>query len=269
MLQEENSKRSKSHLPSEEEIEVLLSQIKPRPGTSFYEKMGHAPWETPRIRFSPRLARPLVVTALMMILILSASFTIPSVQAVARQLLRYFSPSMSDLSSVQSPLPLPGGQVSAYYTLSLGQAQIEAGYTLKTITELPDNMVFSGAHIEPSLKAAAFRYSNGRDDLIFTQRPLGIITEYSSIGASATVEPVQVRGVRGEFVSGAWRLQSGQATIQETSLPGTQTNLGLYWDASFPQHNLRWQENGMAFELLCTGETIGKTKMIEIADSIK
>jgi hypothetical protein len=270
MPEEENTKRSKSRLPSEEEIEALLSQIKPRPGRRFYQIMQRSPWEKPGFRFPDQLARSLAVTAFIVIVILGVTFTIPSVQAAARQLMHYFIPSNSDQVTVQAPLPLPGSQVNTYYALSLDEAQNKAGYPLKTIAVLPDNLAFSGAHFDPSLKAAALRYTNGTDTLVFSQHPLGNnITEYFSIGASATVEPVQVRGVQGEFVSGSWRLESSQPAIQETSFPGTEANLGLYWDASLPQHILRWQENGMAFELLCTGETIGKTKLIEIADSIQ
>jgi hypothetical protein len=269
MSEKQLSKHDNSQPPSEEEIEALLSQIKPLPGKRFYQRMEHAPWEKRGLRFGAQTLRRLAIAAFLIFVVVSATFTIPSVQAAARQLLRFFVSSISDQRTVEAPIPLPGSQAKTYYALNLEQAQKVAGYPLKNLYLLPDQMVLSGAHFEPSLKAVSLRYTNGSVDLIFTQHPLGKVKEYSSIGASATVEPVQVRGVQGEFVSGAWRLQSTQMVIQETSLPGTQANLGLYWDANLPQHILRWQENGMAYELICTSSAIGKEELIEIADNIR
>jgi hypothetical protein len=269
MVKEDFPIRDQGQKPTEEEIEALLSVLRPQPGKRFYQLMANAPWQERPMRFKPWVLRSLAVTALVVIIALAAAVTIPSVGATARQLLHFFLPSTSDQETLTAPFPLPGSQMETYYSLNLEQAQKEAGFTLKTITLPPENMVFSGAHVDPLLKAAALRYTDGQDNLIFTQRPLGKVEEYSSIGASATVEPVQVRGLQGEFVSGAWRQKANQVSIKETSLPGTQTDLGLYWDAGFPQHILRWQENGMAFEMIYTGDKIGKANMIEIANSIR
>jgi hypothetical protein len=269
MAKEEPSNQNKALPPSEEDMEALLSYIKPSPGKRFYTLMEKAPWESRWRRPSLQALRLLAAGGLILIVFLSVTFTIPSVQAAARQLLHFFVPSNSDQRVVQAQFPLPGSEMDVYYALSLDQAQKDAGYPLKTIALLPDKMVFRGAHFEPSLKSVALRYTDGIDNLILTQHPLGNVEEYSSIGASATVEPVQVHGVQGEFVSGAWRLQASQATFQEPSLPGTQANLGLYWDAGLPQHILRWQEGGMAYEIICSGEAIAKAELIKVADSIQ
>lgn len=269
MSKDELNKQEKSQPPSEEEIVGLLSQIKPRPGRHFYQMMEYAPWEGRRSWLTHHVLRPLAVAAIIITIILAATFTLPSVQATARQLLNYFLPASSDQRTIQAPFPLPGSQMEIYYGLNLEQAQKQADYPLKTLGVLPDKMAFSGAHVEPALKAVALRYSDGMNNLIFTQRLLGNVEEYSSIGASATVEPIQVRGVQGEFVSGAWRLQTSQSSVQATSNPGTQANLGLYWDADLPQHILRWQENGMSFEIISTGETLRKEELVNIANTLR
>jgi hypothetical protein len=269
MSKDEPARQVKAQPPSEEQIMALLSQIKPRPSKRFYQKMEHAPWEGRRFWFTHWVLRPLVVTAFIITIVLGATFTIPSVKATARQLLNYFLPSSSDRRTVQAPFPLPGSNLDSYYGFSLEQAQKQAGYPLKTLTVLPDKMAFAGAHVEPSLKAVALRYTNGIDNLIFTQRLLGNVEEYSSIGASATVEPIQVRGEQGEYVSGGWKLQTGQSPTQAASNPGIQANLGLYWDADIPQRILRWQENGMSFEIISTGEALRKEDLVEIANSIR
>jgi hypothetical protein len=64
-------------------------------------------------------------------------------------------------------------------------------------------------------------------------------------------------------------MQTSQGSIQATSNPGTQAKLGLYWDTDFPQHILRWQENGMSFEIISTGDALRKEEMVEIANSIR
>jgi hypothetical protein len=269
MSKDEPIRQVEAQPPSEDEIVALLSQIQPRPGRRFYQKMDHAPWEGLHSWLPQRVVHPLAVAAIMITIILGAAFTIPSVQATARQLLNYFLPSSSDQRTVLAPFPIPGSNLEIYYGLNMEQAQQQAGYSLKTLGALPDNMAFAGAHFEPSLKAVALRYTNGTNDLIFTQRLLGNVEEYSSIGASATVEPILVHGVQGEFVSGAWRLQTNQSSIQATSNPGTQAKLGLYWDADLPQHILRWQENGMSFEIISTGDALRKEELVEIANSIR
>jgi hypothetical protein len=269
MSKDEPARQVKTQPPSEEQIVALLSQIKPRPGRHFYQKMEYAPWESRRSWFTHRLLRPLAITALIITIVLGATFTIPAVQATARQLLNYFLPSSSDQRTVQAPFPLPGSKLDIYYGLNLEQAQKQSGYPLKTLTVLPDKMAFAGAHVQPSLKAVALRYTNGIDNLIFTQRMLGNVEEFSSIGASAVVEPIQVRGVQGEFVRGGWKMQTSQSPTQAASNPGTQANLGLYWDADLPQNILRWQENGMSFEIISIGEAVKKVELVEIANSIR
>lgn len=266
MTEDSSLNQNKAHSEGDDEIEALLSQIKPLPGKRFYQKMENAPWQPQPSR--PGL-RQWALATILLVLVLGSTFTIPTVQAAAWELLHFFMPALSDQRTVQAHLPLPGSQVESYYGLNLADAQKEVGYSLKRIDQLPADLTFRGAHVDPSLKTVALRYSNGQEDLIFIQYPIGSIKEYSSIGASATVEPVQVDGVQGEMVSGAWRLQPTKPTIQDTSLPGTPTDLGLYWDPSLPQHMLRWQQNGMAFELLFTGESIGKTALIEIANNIQ
>jgi hypothetical protein len=258
----------KAHPPTEQEIEALLSSIRPQPGRHFYQKMANAPWQEQPLSFAHRALRPLAIALFVIAIAVILTFTVSSVQATARQLLKFFWPSNSDQLTLQAPFPSPGSQIESYYSLSLEQAQKAIGIPLKTIALLPDHLTFSGAHVDASLKSVALRYTDRTENLIFTQRPLGSVEEYAGIGASATVEPVQVRGVQGEFVSGAW-MQTSQAPDKETSLPGTQDSLRLYWNAGVPQHFLRWQENGMAFEIIYMGEKIGKEGMIEIADSIR
>ncbi len=271
-MDEENFPNKKNlPKPSEAEIEGLLARIRPQPGNRFYRKMGGAPWQEQPSRSSPRLLRRLALVMVIMLAALVVTFTIPSVQATARQLLRFFLPANSDQLMLQTTYHMPDNQVAAYYSLGFQQAQKLTNYTLRTISSLPDEMAFRGAHVETLLKAVALFYTNGREYLVFTQHPLGTVEEYSRIGASATVEPVQVRGVQGEYVSGGWVQQTIQPTktIKETSLPGTQADLGLYWDAGLPQQFLRWQENGMAYEIIYSGERIGKPGMIELANSIR
>jgi hypothetical protein len=45
--------------------------------------------------------------------------------------------------------------------------------------------------------------------------------------------------------------------------------LGVYWNPDLPQKMLRWEEGGMMYELLSSGPSIGKDKLLSIAETIR
>lgn len=75
------------------------------------------------------------------------------------------------------------------------------------------------------------------------------------VGADAAIEKVSIAGNEGEYAEGVWKL----------------TDQGPVWEADPYLKTMRWQENGMAFELLYMGppETLTKDDLIAIAASIK
>jgi hypothetical protein len=75
------------------------------------------------------------------------------------------------------------------------------------------------------------------------------------VGASEKIEPVMIGNNSGEYIIGVWKL----------------TDNGPVWEPDPYLQTLRWQAEGMAFELLYMGipDEVSKADMIAIAASIK
>jgi hypothetical protein len=282
------SKSANKKPPEEEQIAAWLADFKPQPSARFYQRMESAPWVKTsraakkvknqpgwiaRLSGAPSLRIAAAAAALLAFIIIG-TLASPALRAVAQQLMHFFIPAQDDRISVQVTMPFPGEagsfESADYFSLSLSEAQSLAGFPIKEITRLPPGYAFSGAHFDPTLKAAALRYSDHGSFLVLTQRPSDKVEEYFSVGASAAVETVEVHGVQGEYVTGGWRVTPQESARIETAVPGTQVSLGAYWDPSLPQETLRWQEAGMAYEIRAAGaDRPNRDELLEMAGSIR
>jgi hypothetical protein len=169
--------------------------------------------------------RALTIAVICVLLIAIGIIASPSLRVIAQQIAQYFLPADSDQISVPISIsppaePLLPGSPDAF-TLSLSEVQDVSRFTLKEIPLTPYGLSFTGAHYDPNLQMVNLRYTGDGFMLLLTQRRLGEIEEYSSIGANAPVENVSVRGVMGEFVSGGWRIISAGKASLSTTTPGT------------------------------------------------
>ena len=75
------------------------------------------------------------------------------------------------------------------------------------------------------------------------------------VGESASVEFVQIGNVKGEYVQGVWNL----------------TDSGPIWENNPYLQILRWQVDGVAYELLFQGQpdSIVKEDLVNIASSLE
>lgn len=271
-MSHENFSRSENQEPPDEErIASWLARFKPQPSARFYQRMESTPWMkalridnnverrtdwTARLSGAPTL-RVAAAAAFLLAFIIIGTLASPTLRAFAEQLMHFFVPSQEDHISVQVTMPFPGRPGSFdspdYFSLDLSEAQNLAGFRVQEITRLPSGYVFSGAHFDPNLKAVSSRYSKDGSFLVLTQRPSGQVEEYFSVGASAAVKTVEVRGLQGEYVTGGWRASPQEGSRIETAVPGTQVSLEAYWDPSLPQETLRWQEEGMVYEIRAAG----------------
>ena len=280
--------------PSEEEIVSYLEAFQPHPSSDYYHRMESAPWTAPKktgLSFPnfvnwltgignsfrrPRIRVALASTVLLLVIVL-VTLTSPTLQAVAQKILHFIVPAPTDELTLQVTVQPLGTQeplnAAERYPLTLTQAEELSGYPLRVIAQLPEGISFTGAQYNPNLHAVTLRYAGARRTLLFTQHPVGDITEYATVGASAPVEIVIVRGVPGEFVTGGWMATDANDRIQATAAPGTQVSLGVYWDPTLPQRILRWQEGNILYEILSTktaqGITIDKDILIKLAESIE
>jgi len=278
----------------EVEITKLFNAYKPRPSKDFFRRMENAPWAASRktgSRFETLLRRlfevgspsslpgfrvALASFAILLVIVL-VTLASPSLQAVAQQLLQFIIPAPTDELTLQVTVQQPGTQeplnAAERYPLTVNQAEEAAGYPISIITKLPQGLTLAGASYNPELQAVSMLYMGAGQTLVFTQRPIGEINEFTTVGASAPVEIVSVHGLAAEFVTGGWIVTGTNDRIQSTPAPGTQVSLGVYWNPSLPQYILRWQEGNTQYEFLSTktaqGITIDKDDLIAMAESIK
>ncbi len=164
------------------------------------------------------------------------------------------------------------------FNLSIIQAGEKAGFSVRAPGILPEVLLFTGAFYDSEqnvvLLSYHYNYSNfpeNTDGLLvleemisqfglcklcdlFVGQHTGIEPIYSGmVGANATIETVQISEIAGQYVEGIWS--------------GTQQ--GWVWDPTNYVKTLRWQEDGIAFELKYYGMAITKADLIAIAESMK
>lgn len=277
--------KNDSNKTDEFQIAALLKLFQPRPSSSFYKRMGVAPWVKPKGRVWDKLPtngtlshlfqmRAMTIAVIVVLLIAIGIIASPSLRVIAQQIAQYFLPADSNQISVPISIsppakPLIPGSPDAF-TLSLSEVQDVSGFTPKEIPLSLYGLSFNGAYYDPNLQLVTLRYTGEGFMLLITQRRLGEIEEYSSIGANAPVESVSVRGVMGEFVSGGWRIISEGKESLSTTTPGTTLDLDVVWDSELPLRTLRWQEDNILYEILLTGSNgFGKSDMLYIAERVK
>jgi hypothetical protein len=275
-------KKSNSRLDERQIIE-LLGEFQPHPSSRFYKYMEMSPWlrrnkdrnsisdklRTPRIQI-----RALVAIIILILVIVTGAFTAPNLIAIAQQIAQYILPAEGD----QLSLPISNSVTSSpsilnsseNFSLGLSEAQDLAGFTLKKIHLTIYGLTLTGAQYDPKSQAVSMRYIGGGALLLFTQRPHGIVEEYTSVGASAPIFTVKVRGVDGEYVEGGWRVLTDNEEPSFTAIPRKEVKVGVLWDPELPQRILRWKEEDLLFEILLTGShDLEKSDILKIAESIK
>ncbi len=167
------------------------------------------------------------------------------------------------------------------YSLTMEQAESQAGFTVRQPSKLPDIFSLSGAFVDPAQKIAR---------LFYLEPPLG---PGDPFGLRLSQEPVQdlascglcglVRGTYGDFLSQKDKLIIAADTVVEDVQVGGVT--GQYFEGEWGRGQwlpyssiltLRFQVDGIAYELKYFGfmdangkVPIGKADLIAIAESIK
>ena len=212
-----------------------------------------------------RLASAFLLVVLVLAALLLAT---PQGRAWAQEVLQFFSRAGSDTLPVQTwqltPVPTPGTPTPDLSSildahLNVSEVEAQAGFDVLEPAWLPDSLTFVGATYESEKHIARifYRYveTNG---LVVEQEPFQGIEDCelcSLVGASAVVESVKIGVTTGEYVEGVWNL----------------TEKGPVWVPDPYLKRLRWQANGIAFEILFMGppEAVTKEDLVAIARSLK
>ena len=144
------------------------------------------------------------------------------------------------------------------FAASVSEVETRAGFDILEPAALPDGMTFLGASFDPIYRLASHSYGYSAEDrrILIKQQPItsGEHCDLCGIvGASASVHSVQIGEVAGEYAEGVWEL----------------TDNGPVWRDDPYLKTLRWQRDGMAFELVFMGMELDKARLIAIAKSMK
>jgi hypothetical protein len=173
--------------------------------------------------------------------------------------------------------------VSSRFPLSVSQAEEQAGFHVLEPSRLPAILLPPvGASYEPEHHIVLIVYPvdpvqiglDTSEGLALSQQPIGnnvdcelcgfVVGDLAAadaayplkvVGDLAAIEPVQIGDSDGEYVEGMWEGREGDTAMK--------------WYAEPLVKILRWQANGMAFELTCWGGFIEKADLIAIAESMK
>jgi hypothetical protein len=253
------------HLPDEKSIEEQLNLLQPLPSQRFYHRMARAAWTPATISRQ----RAYVVAGLTFLLAAVLLVFTPQGRAWAQDVLHFFTRAESNSLPIQSwqltPIPENSTPDAGFiFNQAVIKVEQQAGFQVLEPTSLPDNLSFDGASYEPDHNIVRISY---RDNQSGPDNTNGLVLRQESfqtaddcelcgvVGASAVVETVQIGSVTGEYVVGVWKL----------------TDSGPVWESDPYLQTLRWQANGMAFEILYMGapESVTKADLIAIAGNLK
>jgi len=220
------------------------------------------------LRNTRRIQFALVVSlfAIGSIVILLAT---PQGRVWAQDILQFFTRAQSDTLPVQpwqlTPQPTlaagtnspdPANILEA--KLSVKEVEDQSGFEVKEPSWLPEHLSLVGATYvsQRSLVRIFYRLeeSNG---LVLKEEfyaSLDTCALCNQVGASASIETVQVGDGIGEYVQGVWKL----------------TENGPIWENDPYLQTLRWQTAGVAYELQYMGppEVLTKEDLVSIAKSL-
>jgi hypothetical protein len=197
---------------------------------------------------------------------IAAVLLTPQGRSLAQEILQFFNRADSDTLPVQSwqlaPLPetsAPDPADISNANLAVDEVENQIGYDVLEPTWLPEVLSFVGANLDPeqNMSFLFYRYTD-TNGLVLKQVPVEINNDCAlcgTVGASALVETVQVGQASAEYVEGVWKM----------------TGAGPVWESDLWLKTLRWQADGMAFELLYMGppESVSRADLIAIAESLE
>jgi hypothetical protein len=202
-------------------------------------------------------------------------FTTPQGRVWAQETLRFFTraesdtlphqiwqmtstPSQESLVAVPTEIPTPDPSSILVADKKIEEVETLAGYSVQVPGFMVEGLPFSGASFESDRQIVRIFYGDNASGLVLREEQFNQSSDCelcTIVGASAEIQTVQIGDVTGEYVVGVWKL----------------TEQGSVWEPEPFLQTIRWQKDGMAFEILYMGqpELVQKEDLIAIAASIK
>jgi hypothetical protein len=267
------------HTPDEKLLEEQLNNLQPSPSPRFYRRMARAAWTPAAI--SRR--RAYVVTGLTLMFAAALLVFTPQGRAWAQEVLHFFSRAESDVLPLlpeqmtaiaryyeETSTPIvetvtPNPEAGFVFNLSVAEAGQQAGFDVMVPTWVPGILSFVGASYQPEHNIVRLFYQHNQypdigNGLVLREERFKTIDDCKLcgvVGASEPIETVTIGGTTGEYITGVWIF----------------TDKGPVWESTPYLKTLRWQANGLAFELIYMGipdveNGVTKADMITIAESM-
>lgn len=214
-------------------------------------------------RLSPRrLAASLATLTLLAAMIFLAT---PSGQAFAADLLQFFGRAPTNslaTGTYQLEAPAPAGADPASILdagASIADVAGQVDYHLMVPAWTPDDLPFNAASLDENNSISRLFYGQAeRNSLVIRQEKVRTADECDlcgKVGADADVKVASVNGAHAEYAQGVWNL----------------TEAGAEWLSDPYLQTLRWQADGMAYELIYMGQPdqMNLETLVRIAESMK
>lgn len=265
--------------PSEAEIEAQLRQLQPVPSARFYQKMRAVEWQqidpVPIAQSNGhhrlmRLTRNRFLVAALFFVVIGASIALlPSLQALAQDVLRYFERSESNRMEIRYVPPLitpTPGPMADFYTLNDEESSQKAGFDVRVPPLLSDDLQFEGASANVGFAHLTFdsmiKFPSSEHLGLSQTLVGGPVTIINEVGPDAKVETIDLApGIVAEYAEGGWQRISPDPYGNST--PGVAVTAVYEWQ-DLGARLLIWQADDIRY-LLIPSAGIAKANLIAIA----
>ncbi|MCC6189042.1 MAG: hypothetical protein IT318_08400 [Anaerolineales bacterium] len=161
------------------------------------------------------------------------------------------------------------------FPLTLDEAATEAGFPTRAPTSLPEGFEFRGTRYDANRQAIEQYY-------VFASHTGEVVTPQftliqqpgpfdSLIGPSATIDPVTIGDIPGEYVAGGWLYKPSGTQVEAD---GTIVQQFTWERTMVPLQTLRWAKDGFYFEIAFIGSDthdgfVAQEALVLIAASVR
>lgn len=221
-----------------------------------------------RMSISHNRRRTFVALGAALMLGLIALVAIQPARAFATELLQsLFIRNESDRLPVADPVAVSDEPTATAVpvepspAMSIAEADALAPFAVREPGLIPNGFVLTSVHYNVERERVTLLYLNDAQiGFSLHQEPAGY-SEPGTIGPDATIEPVFIGEIPGEYVRGTW-------VLNDDTSPGDE----MVWDDDDPYRQLRWVQDGIAYTL---GTTVSQDTglmrgdLIAIAESLQ
>ena len=257
----------KSILENALEEEIPSSQVNLLPAVKASLVAGRTTQQGEKMNsVSSRRTSRVALAALVAAALMAAAFITPQGRALAQSILQFFRRAESNvlpLPPEQIPSPedsqgMPTAQPPSPF-LSVGEAELIAGFDIKELPVVPDGFEFLGVMANKGSVHIQYEVLGGGGALVITESTSGFIQSEWDQAPVEAISQVMIGELQAEIVHGTYVVYPGETVAK--------------WNSDVPVIRLRWVEDGLWFEMAKFGGVeriayLDQDAMIELAESL-